>query len=59
MVSSSVVTFLFNFNAMETMFVLSSLDKVRLVIVDIVRSLSLALKLKKSSGLLDLVIINT
>ena len=59
MVSSSVVTFLFNFNAMETMFVLSSLDKVRLVIVNIVRSLSLALKLKKSSGLLDLVIINT
>ena len=59
MVSSSVVTFLFSFNAMETMFVLSSLDKVRLVIVNIVRSLSLALKLKKSSGLLDLVIINT
>ena len=59
MVSSSVVTFLFNFNAMETMFVLFSLDKVRLVMVNIVRSLSLALKLKKSSGLLDLVIINT
>ena len=58
-VSSSVVTFLFSFNAMETMFVLFSLDKVRLVMVNIVRSLSLALKLKKSSGLLDLVIINT
>ena len=51
-VTSSVTTFLFNFMAMDTMF--SSSSKVKFVMVNMVKSLSLLFRSKKIFGLPNL-----